>query len=342
MRRSVNNIHDHPPDGKWMKQGEAVKGEAVWKATTDFVNANPDHDIFNGCSPLDSWTGLNERRIVLFGKTAKGFSDVLGCRYANIVDGYDDTDEGRLKQKRARDNLKLRMKHCLKECKRRLSAVAYTRIVVVSGVEHTFDFDWLCDNIYNTVMQYYDDAHRDNEAFAGVTKLQALVNLLSLPIDQFNDIFDGQFDIYAAGFVESKDCVKEYFTKLMEQASTATTTAPLATAASASAQGRRGTANTSSCVVPTVGAAGDNMEVKAIVEDAKEVLQGHDGRCAPEGNGNLSFIVNGAGVRSQTVNCRTSVVVNLKGPSLSESKLKQLVEEEVREEVRKQMASTSI
>ena len=103
-----------------------------------------------------------------------------------------------------------------------------------------------------------------------------------------------------------------------------------------------GTANSSSCVVPTAGAAGDNMEVKAIVEDAKEVLQGHDGRCAPEGNGNLSFIVNGAGVRSQTVNCRTSVVVNLEGSSLSETKLKQLVEEEVREEVRKQMASTSI
>ena len=47
---------------------------------TDFVKNNPDHVIFIGCSPLDSPTGLNERRGVLFRMTAKEFSDVLGCR----------------------------------------------------------------------------------------------------------------------------------------------------------------------------------------------------------------------------------------------------------------------
>lgn len=227
---SSNYICDEPT-GKWY----ITLAKDVWVATTDFVNENRDHVIFNGCGPLDSWTGLNERRAVLVDMKAKEFSDVLGCKFASHVDGYDDTEEGRMKQKRARETLKLKMKHCLKECKRRLSAVAYTRIVVLSGEEHAFDFDWLRDNIYNTVMQYYD-AHRDIEAFAGITKEQGLVNLLSLPIDQFNDTFDGRFDIHAVGFVESKDCVKEYFTKLVEQASstaTATATTPLAAAATA-------------------------------------------------------------------------------------------------------------
>lgn len=166
---------------------------------------------------------------------AKEFSDVLGYRFANQVDDYDDTDEGRRQQKRGRETLKARMKHVLEECKRRLSALTYTRIVLISGVEHTFEYNQLSDKIHKAVVQYYD-AHRDIEAFAGITKEQGLVNLLSLPIDQFNDTFDGRFDIHAVGFVESKDCVKEYFTKLVEQASstaTATATAPLAAAATA-------------------------------------------------------------------------------------------------------------
>jgi hypothetical protein len=280
-----------------MGKGEAVKGEAVWKATTDFVKDNPDHVIFNGCGPLDSYTGLNERRVALVGMKAKGFSDVLGGKFSSIVDGYDDTDEGRRQQKRARENLKLRMKHVLEECKRRLSALTYTRIVLISGVQHTFYFSQLHDKILNVPAQYYD-AHRDNEAFAGVTKEQALVNLLSLPNDQFNDIFDGQFEIDADGFVESKDYVKEYCTKLMEQVSTATTTAPLATAASASAQGRRGTANPSSEMLP---------------------------------NENTSLIVNtGDRGRTVNVNCVNSIMVNLQGTTLSEAKLQGMVEKEVR------------
>ncbi len=219
---SFDNIHDPDPNGRWW---EVQLAKEVWGGATAFVKDNRDHVIFNGCGPLDSWTGLNERRIVLVGKTAKAFSDVLGCKFADHVDGYDDTEEGRKKRKRGRDNLKTRMKHALEECKKRLSAVTYKRIVMVSGVQHKFVFNSLSDKILNVSAQYYD-AHRDNEAFADVTKEQGLVNLLSLPIDQFNDTFDGQFEINDGGFVESKDCVKEYFTKLVEQAST--TTAPLA------------------------------------------------------------------------------------------------------------------
>ncbi len=282
-----------------MEMGEAVKGKAVWEAGTTFVKINPDHAVFNvnDCGPLDSYTGLNERRVVLFSMKAKGFSDVLGGKFSSIVDGYDDTDEGKLKQKRARDNLKLRMKHAKKECETRLRAVTYERLVTLSGVQHTFYFSQLHDKILNVPAQYYD-AHRDNEAFAGVTKEQALVNLLSLPNDQFNDIFDGQFEIDADGFVESKDYVKEYCTKLMEQVSTATTTAPLATAASASAQGRRGTANPSSEMLP---------------------------------NENTSLIVNtGDRGRTVNVNCVNSIMVNLQGTTLSEAKLQGMVEKEVR------------
>eukprot|EP00984_Skeletonema_dohrnii_P005711 scaffold2015_cov125-Skeletonema_dohrnii-CCMP3373.AAC.7 len=71
-----------------------------------------------------------------------------------------------------------------------------TRVVSVLGVEpwtrveHTFSFDKLMDDIYNVVMQYYD-ANRNIEAFDGVTKEQGLINLLSLPGDQFNVVFNG-------------------------------------------------------------------------------------------------------------------------------------------------------
>ena len=214
-----SNFNDPKPEQRWYTHIQLAQD--VWAAATNFVKKNRDHVIFNGCSPLDSPTGLNERRIVLFRMTAKEFSDVLGCRFKKQVDDYDDTDEGRLQQKRGRENLKLRMKNALGECKKRLSAVTYTRIVPISGVEHTFQYDPLSDTIHKAAVQYYD-AHRHIEAFADVTKEQGLVNLLILPNDQFNNAFDGRFDINAVGFVESKDCVKEYFTKLMEQASTAT------------------------------------------------------------------------------------------------------------------------
>ena len=220
-----SNFNDPKPEQRWYTHTQLAQD--AWAAATNFVKKN-DHVIFNGCSPLDSPTGLNERRIVLFRMTAKEFSDVLGCRFKKQVDDYDNTDEGRLQQKRGRENLKLRMKNALGECKKRLSAVTYTRIVPISGVEHTFQYDSLSDTIHKAAVQYYD-AHRHIEAFADVTKEQGLVNLLILPNDQFNNAFDGRFDINAVGFVESKDCVKEYFTKLMEQASTATA-APAPTA----------------------------------------------------------------------------------------------------------------
>ena len=54
--------------------------QEVWGAATDFINENPDHVIFNGCSSLDSSTGFNERRLVLFGMKAKEFSDVIDCK----------------------------------------------------------------------------------------------------------------------------------------------------------------------------------------------------------------------------------------------------------------------
>jgi primosomal replication protein N len=118
-----------------------------------------------------------------------------------------------------------------------------------------------------------------------------------------------------------------------------------APATAASAQGRRGAANTSSCVVPTVG-AGDNMELKALLEDGKEKLQAPDGFAHVENiidaNGrtsvsrhndsSLSVIVNGAGVNSKTVNnitCGTNITVNYTS-SLSKTMVKEMVKEELR------------
>ena len=62
--------------------------------------------------------------------TAKEFSDVLGCRFKNQVDDYDGRQ---VAAKAWKGNLKLRMKHALGECKKRLSAVTYTRIVPLLG-----------------------------------------------------------------------------------------------------------------------------------------------------------------------------------------------------------------
>ena len=66
--------------------------------------------------------------------------------------------------------------------------------------------------------------------------------------------------------------------------------------------------------------AGDNLELNALLEDVS--------RRQP----NVRFIVNGAGVRSQTINTQggASILVNLQGSSLSKSELEGLVEETVR------------
>ena len=141
----------------------------AWAAATNFVKKNRDHVIFNGCSPLDSPTGLNERRIVLFRMTAKKFSDVLGCRFKKQVDDYDDTDEGRLQQKRGRENLKLRMKNALGECKKRLSAVTYTRIVPISMASSNF-------NDPKPEQRWYTHIQLAQDAWAAATNFVEKVN----------------------------------------------------------------------------------------------------------------------------------------------------------------------
>jgi len=109
-----------------------------------------------------------------------------------------------------------------------------------------------------------------------------------------------------------------------------------------------GTANSSSCVVPTAGAGG-NMKLKALLQYGKEKLEAHGGFAHVENiidaNGrtsvsrhndsSLSVIVNGAGVNSKTVNnitCGTNITFNYTS-ALSESTVKELV--------RKEMASIS-
>eukprot|EP00986_Skeletonema_menzelii_P018669 scaffold26676_cov146-Skeletonema_menzelii.AAC.5 len=59
------------------------------------------------------------------------------------------------------------MKHALGECKKRLSAVTYTRIVPLLGVEHTSQYDRLSDAIHKAAVQYYE-ANRHIEAFAEI------------------------------------------------------------------------------------------------------------------------------------------------------------------------------
>lgn len=224
---NINN--DLPPQKKWFKRQGL--GQLTWDAGTNHALTNPAHDFYIGCSPLESATGLNERRCKAFGLPAEDFS-ILVNQFAELVDGYPDTAEGKKQQRYGREALKLKLRHCYSECKTRLNALyslttTTTRVVSVLGVQHTFSFDTSMDKIYNAVVQYYD-ANRNIEAFDGITKEQGLVKLLSLPGDQFNEVFDGRFDINSEGFIASKNCVKEYATKLMEhemEVSAAATTA---------------------------------------------------------------------------------------------------------------------
>mmetsp|Transcript_12895 Transcript_12895/g.16480 ORF Transcript_12895/g.16480 Transcript_12895/m.16480 type:complete len:280 (+) Transcript_12895:261-1100(+) len=226
----ANPNNDMDPRGRWFTRQQL--GRDVWREGTLHARNNPDHEMYLSCGPVDSRTGLNERRRVLFNMESKAFSDLLGRRFANLVDDFPDTKDGKRQRKNGRETLKLKMKHALTESDTRLAAASLlttttTRVVSVLGVEHTFSFDKLMDDIYNVVMQYYD-ANRNIEAFDGVTKEQGLIKLLSLPGDQFNVVFNGRFDINADGFTASKNFVKEYVTKLME-ASIATATAPTPT-----------------------------------------------------------------------------------------------------------------
>ena len=226
---NINN--DIPPQKKWFKKHRL--GQETWEAGTNHVLNNPAHDFYIGCSPLESATGLNERRCKAFGLPAEDFS-ILVNQFAELVYGYPDTAEGKKQQRYGREALKLKLQHCYSECKTRLNALyslttTSTRVVSVLGVQHTFSFDTSMDKIYNAVVQYYD-ANRNIEAFDGITKEQGLVKLLSLPGDQFNEVFDGRFDINSEGFIASKNCVKEYATKLMEHEMEVSAAAAAATA----------------------------------------------------------------------------------------------------------------
>ena len=93
--------------------------------------------------------------------------------------------------------------------------ITNTRTISIMGVDYTFQFNESMEDIYKAVVQYYE-VNRDIEAFRGISKAQGLVKLLSLPTDQFNNTFNGLFDINATSFVASKNYVLEYATKLRE------------------------------------------------------------------------------------------------------------------------------
>ena len=192
---------------------------------------HPNHPLYRGCKTLD------ERHSVLLRLEAKRLSDVLDGRFSNQVDNFPDNKEGKKKRKNGRGNLKKKMSRALEESNNRIAAAAAalasvttatTRIVYVLGIEHTFQFDELMEEIYNVVVRYCDVMHNRNiEGFDGITKEQGMVRLLSLSDDQFNDTFNGRFDINTASFFASKRYVKEYAKKLTE----ASTAAPPVAAA---------------------------------------------------------------------------------------------------------------
>jgi len=279
----ANPNNDMDPRGRWFTRQQL--GRDVWREGTLHARNNPDHEMYLSCGPVDSRTGLNERRRVLFNMESKAFSDLLGRRFANLVDDFPDTKDGKRQRKNGRETLKLKMKHALTESDTRLAAASLlttitTRVVSVLGVEHTFSFDKLMDDIYNVVMQYYD-ANRNIEAFDGVTKEQGLIKLLSLPGDQFNVVFNGRFDINADGFTASKNFVKEYVTKLMEASiATVTATAPTPTEQfqmmkelmNASASNIDAVARTSSSNIDAVArTTASNINAVASILDAERV-----------------------------------------------------------------------
>lgn len=78
---------------------------------------------------------------------------------------------------------------------------------------------------------------------------------------------------------------------------------------------------------PVGGGGGDNEQIDSLSQQlANNFTVGTAGE-----NENTNLIVNRAADRSRTVNinCNNSIIVN-QGPSLTESKVKELVEEEVR------------
>jgi len=135
-----NPDHDMDPSGRWFTRYQL--GTDVWREGTLHARNNPDHEMYLGCGPVDSRTGLNERRRVLFDMESKAFSDLLGRRFANLVDDFPDTKDGKRQRKNGREALKLKMRHALKESDNRLAAAfslttTTTRVVSVLGVEHT-------------------------------------------------------------------------------------------------------------------------------------------------------------------------------------------------------------
>lgn len=140
-----------------------------------------------------------------------------------------------------------------------------------------------------------------------------------------------------------------------------------ATAAATIPSAIEGTANSSSCVVPTAGAGG-NMKLKALLQDGKKKLEDPGGfahveniidangrtSVSRQNDSSLSVIVNGAGVNSKTVNnitCGTNITFNYTSAlsesrvkelvKVSESTVKELVKEQLKEQLRKEMASIS-
>ena len=251
------------PQGKWYKHNPL--GKRVWNEGTNFAVNNPNHDIFLGCSPLDSPTGLDERRRILFDMTPKQYSDLLGGMFEDYVDIPAETEEEKRKRKKERDKVKDQMRNGLTESTERINAassltIVNTRTVSIMGVEHTFQFNQSMEEIFNAVV-----LHRDVEALDGVAKAQGMIQLLSLPLDQFSNSFDGLFDINAPSFVASKIYVLQYATKLREAS---TFTAPSSSAEQSNRMEERVTAleaatrTTDSnfrAIASSVGNTNDNM-----------------------------------------------------------------------------------
>lgn len=105
----ANPNNDMDPRGRWFTRQQL--GRDVWREGTLHARNNPDHEMYLSCGPVDSRTGLNERRRVLFNMESKAFSDLLGRRFANLVDDFPDTKDDKRQRKNGRETLKLKMKH---------------------------------------------------------------------------------------------------------------------------------------------------------------------------------------------------------------------------------------
>ena len=226
----ANRNTDDVPTEKWyIPSKKCDLGKRAFAAATDHATNHHGDDIYIGCSSLD------ERRCVLFDRTAEEFDKIVGGQFWEEVHNFPDTEEGIEQQDHSRKELKLKMKHGYKFCKKRLSkattlTITTKRDVAVSGVHYTFQFDPLKDKIYNEVVEHCKLNH-DIEEFDGLTKEQMCLKLLDLPDCEFNNIFEGSLDISTDGFFESKLVVKGYVTKLMEAAMAVSTAAAAGAAA---------------------------------------------------------------------------------------------------------------